>query len=202
MEELVGGCIESILALDYPADRIEVILVDNGSTDGTSEVISRYPVAHLHEAKRGASAARNAGVAVARGEIIASTDADCEVDAGWATEIDRTFQDPEVDAVMGFAKGISPNVWARLEQMNFEAFWYHRTGDGYSLRRTGIDTRNCAIRKDVFEQVGRMNEELAMCGDLELSVKLRASGRNIRFNDRMVVRHHNRTELPAALGWG
>ena len=44
-----------------------------------------------------------------------------------------------------------------------------------------------------------MNEEMAMCGDLELSVKLRASGRKIAFNDRMVVRHHNRTDLAAIL---
>ena len=199
MEETVGPCIESLLALDYPKDRMEVIVVDNGSTDQTRAVVGRYPVVSLQEQKKGSAAARNTGVAVAQGEIIAFTDADCVVDTDWATEIDRSLKDASVDAVMGYAGGINANVWSWLEQWNFEEFWYHRNEDGYSLKRNGLDTRNCAIRRAVLEQLGHMNSDLLNCGDLEIGTRLRASGREIAFNQEMKVLHHNRTELEPIL---
>ena len=101
-------------------------MVDNGSTDDTRSIIQRYPVLVLAEGKRGRAAAWNKGARSARGEIIASTDADCLVDVNWAKEINRAFQDPGVDAVMGFTEGINKNFWACMEQGNFEEFWFHK----------------------------------------------------------------------------
>ena len=194
-EKLIGRCIESLLAMDYPKDRMEILIVDNHSTDQTPRIISEYPVIGLREERPGSNAARNKAVTSARGEIIAFTDVDCEVDASWAREIDSVFQDGRVDAVMGFSEGINENFWAHLEQGNFEEFWFRRDSQGYSLKRLGVDTRNCAVRKAVLEECGYLNADLPYCGDLDLSVKMRARQCHLVFNENMRVWHHNRTVL-------
>ena len=60
-EPFIGRCIESLLSLDYPADRLEIIVVDNASSDRTRAIISGYPVMALSEERPGAAAARNRG---------------------------------------------------------------------------------------------------------------------------------------------
>src|SRR2546421_3172407 len=78
----IDQCIRSILGLDFPPAQLEVIVVDNGSTDSTREVLGRYRdrIRVLSEPIRGPAAARNAGVRAACGRWIAFTDADCVVD--------------------------------------------------------------------------------------------------------------------------
>ena len=136
---------------------------------------------------------------LARGEILAFTDADCVVDVNWAKEIDLTFQDPRVDAVMGFAEGMNGNFWARLEQRNFEEFWYSKGTGGYTLKRSGLDTRIASIRKRVLEACGYFDTNLLDCEDLELSARLNGGNYHIAFNDRIRVRHRNRTDLDRIL---
>jgi len=184
-----------LLALDYPRDRLEILVVDNNSTDGTSAIIEKYPVVRLSERKQGGDPARNRAATSARGDIIAFTDADCVVDVNWAREINRTFRDHQVEAVMGFTEGINENFWALLEQGNFEEFWFREGKDGYSLKRVGVDTRNCAIRKDVLEEYGYLNGDLRYCGDLDLSVKMRARECQVVLNESMKASHYNRTNL-------
>lgn len=198
-ESFIGGCIESLLALDYPNDKIEILIVDNNSSDGSPAIISQYPVIALTEKKQGACAARNKGALYAKGDIFASTDADCLIHANWAKEINQTFQDPKVAAVMGFAGGINENFWAWLEQENFEEFWYRKDSGSLSLKRRGIDTRNCAIKKTVLEACGYFNENILNCGDLDLSVRLNRGSYFITLNEQMKVRHYNRTNVPTIL---
>ena len=75
-EEMIGDCIESLLAQDYPKEDYEIIVVDNNSTDKTTDIIKKYPVKYLHEEKTGRGIARNTAVKTAFGEIIAFTDSD------------------------------------------------------------------------------------------------------------------------------
>ncbi len=194
-EAHIRECLDSLLVLDYPKDRLEILVVDNGSTDHTLSIIKTYPVRCLVEDTPGSAAARNLAARSARGEIIAFTDADCVVDVNWAKEIDLTFQDPQVDAVMGFAEGINDNFWASLEQRNFEEFWYRRGSNGYTLKRSGLDTRIASIRKRVLETCGYFSANLLYCADLDLSTRLNRWNYHIAFNDRIRVRHRNRTDL-------
>jgi glycosyltransferase involved in cell wall biosynthesis len=196
---LLESCIAALFALDFPRDRLEIILVDNGSTDGSLDIMRRSPATVLTEATPGAAAARNRGIAAANGDVIAFTDADCMVAPHWALEIARGFADTGVDALMGFSGGINEGYWAMLEQANFESFWYRRDGKGDGddlvLRRSGVDTRNCALRKSVLESCGGFDARLSDCEDLELSVRLRRGGHRIALNQEMRVRHRNRTAL-------
>ena len=66
----IGRAVESLLALDWPQEHLEILIVDNGSTDGTAEAASRYPVTVLHENEVQSSyAARNRGLAAASGAV-------------------------------------------------------------------------------------------------------------------------------------
>jgi glycosyltransferase involved in cell wall biosynthesis len=86
----------------------EIVVVDNGSRDGTRDVVAtfartaRIPVRHVVESRRGLSWARNAGVRAAQGDVIAFTDDDCLVDGQWLGRIDAEFRaDPSLSVVGG-----------------------------------------------------------------------------------------------------
>ena len=101
-EATIDDCVRSLLELRYPPERAELRIVDNGSSDGTIDALSRYRdrIVLMRERKRGAAAARNAGVAGTRAEIVAFTDADCVVDPDWLERVVAPLEDARV-AVAG-----------------------------------------------------------------------------------------------------
>ena len=98
-ERTIGRLIESLLAADYPKKKI--IVVDGESLDGTTRIVSKYPVVLLSEKRRSSYAARNTGIANARGQIILFTDADCIVDRRWVRNILKSYADGRVSGVGG-----------------------------------------------------------------------------------------------------
>ena len=84
-ESVLEDCIGSLLRLNYPRDKVQLIFVDNRSTDRTAEILSRYQsqLSAFYESERGPAAARNRGLSNATGEVVAFTDADCVVDRDW-----------------------------------------------------------------------------------------------------------------------
>ena len=96
------GCLEALVEQDYPRDRIEVIAVDNRSTDGTAAVMSRYPVRVVAERRVQSSyAARNTGLAVARGGVLLFTDADCVPDREWTRALVAALEDEDAGGAAG-----------------------------------------------------------------------------------------------------
>jgi glycosyltransferase involved in cell wall biosynthesis len=99
------GCITALLAQDYPRDRFEILMVDNNSTDSSLEILTRAEgVRVLSETTQGSYAARNRALHEARGEMIAFTDSDCFPDAGWIRAIDRAFENPRSQVVLGYRR--------------------------------------------------------------------------------------------------
>ena len=93
--------IRSLAAQRYPSDRYEVIVIDDGSTDGTPEVLKRclaeFPCMRvLTQRNRGPAVARNAGIRIATGEVILLMDDDCTCHEHWAFELTRAYVDAGV----------------------------------------------------------------------------------------------------------
>src|SRR5689334_6517067 len=83
-QQRIVTCVEALLAQDYPRECYEVLVVDNGSTDGTLAALKALPITSLVEnTKRGSYAARNKALQQAKGEVIAFTDSDCTPVPGW-----------------------------------------------------------------------------------------------------------------------
>lgn len=109
--EYVGASIESVLNQSWPER--EVIVVDDGSTDETADVVARYPsVRYIHQSQCGIGAARNRGVRSARGEFLAFLDSD-DLWTGekLAIQMRAADENPGVDIFYGYAKQfVSPGV--------------------------------------------------------------------------------------------
>lgn len=103
-EQTVSGTAESLLALDYPKDKLRIILVDDGSTDGTAAIMETFAARHdnvtvIHQANQGKHVALNAGIAAAEeAELIGCLDADSFVEAGALREMIGCFDDGRVAA--------------------------------------------------------------------------------------------------------
>lgn len=98
-------CIEALQLLDYPKEDYEILMIDNNSTDNSSEILTAAKGIHvMHESKQGSYAARNHALREARGSLLAFTDSDCLPDPSWLKEIEALFQDPDTHIVLGHVK--------------------------------------------------------------------------------------------------
>ncbi|MBI5205634.1 MAG: glycosyltransferase family 2 protein [Nitrospirae bacterium] len=92
-QKTIAACLDSLMKQDYPGD-YEVIVVDDGSSDSTPDIISGYErVRLMKQANAGPAAARNKGAMDAKGEIILFTDSDCVPEGNWITEMMAPFKD-------------------------------------------------------------------------------------------------------------
>jgi mycofactocin system glycosyltransferase len=194
----IGSCLEALLALHYPADRREIIVVDDGSTDGTAAEVGRYPVRVISQPQnRGQSAARNAGVRAARGEIIAFIDSDCIADPDWLQELVPYFQDARVALVGGYVDSFFresrldryEEVQSPLNMGKATAFGSAATSDFY------VPTCNVLIRKNAYLQVGGLDEDLRLGEDVDLCWRLKERGCRLLYVPKGKVRHKHRNRL-------
>ena len=95
-------CIAALKSQDYPADQYEIIMVDNNSQDDSRRILEQAEgVDVLTETKQGSYAARNRGVSVARGKILAFTDSDCIPSRNWLRSIETGFEDAQIQIQLG-----------------------------------------------------------------------------------------------------
>jgi GT2 family glycosyltransferase len=190
-ERTIEDCVESLLALRHPA---ELIVVDNGSSDGTRAALCRFgdAIAVLEERRRGAAAARNAGIERATGEVVAFTDADCVVEPDWLEHLVTPLSDPRV----GIAGG---TIRARRPANGVERF-----GEEIHDHRKAIEvfrppyaiTMSWASRRAVLRELGGFDERFRRCQDVDLSYRAIQAGYELAFAPEAVVYHRNEDSLP------
>lgn len=200
----VRDLMDSLMELDYPRDRMEVLAVDGGSTDGTREIVREYPVRLLDQEGRGLNAARNTGLKYSRGEIVAFTDGDCVVPPNWPRAIARNFQDPRVSFVGGTLQGYdkSEPLSVYLDETFFQVSpffrWRTETTDLHLLHFPA--GANMAFRKRVLERINFFDERIVYgFDDLEPVEKLGLRGFRIVLDPDVMVWHQHRTTLRAML---
>lgn len=199
----VEVCLPALLAQTHPADRYEILVVDNGSTDGTRAAVERFRacsdgrVRLLEEPDvRSSYAARNRGLRAARGEIVAFTDADCDPQPTWLERGLLALEAQGRGSVAGRVRftyrGARPNVfeyWDSAVHLNQERLARHF---GYGA------TANLFVYASLFERHGPFRPELLSGGDKELGHRLRLAGEPVSYAAEAVVCHRARATLGAA----
>ena len=191
-EDLLPECLDAIAAQASPPP-FEVLVIDNGSSDGSTEVASRHPVSArvIHEAERGPYAARNTGIATATGAIVALTDCDCVPESGWLAAGVAAI-DAGADMVGGRIAqrhNPSPSVWERYDRATYLRQERFVAEQGFAA------TANLFVRKAVFDAIGVFVPELVASGDLELGQRARAAGFSLVYSEDACVLHHPRATM-------
>lgn len=189
-EPHLARCLDALLHQTLPAERFEIILVDNMSTDRSLEIARRHPsVTVIQESRQSSYAARNAGVRLARGRILAFTDGDCVAAPDWAEGILAALEEKGVGVVLGSRRfGRESLVLRHLADYELEKARFVFSQDDPSLYYAY--TNNMAVRRDVFDRCGPF-VEIERGGDVVfVSDVIAALGcEAVRFEPDIVVRH-------------
>lgn len=175
-EKFIDVILESLVSQDY--SNFEVIVVDNASTDTTALIAEAYGARVIKENRRGVGFARQAGFEKAKGEIIATTDADTKVPTNWVSSLVKRFQEnPEMVAFGGQYKLYSGPLVTRFIFHNIIwPLWLldRKINNGWSLSGA-----NMAIRREAFFAAQGFDTELRIGEDAEIALRLRKYGKVI-----------------------
>ncbi len=197
-------CLAALAALDYPRDRFEVVVADDGSpkppreaVEGLSDAIDVRLLAAPH---RGPAAARNLGAGAARAELLAFTDDDCRPTPGWLRALAARLR-AQPHAVVGgrVRNGLAGNRFSAGSQLLID-FLYQR----WNERPEGpvlLTSNNLALRADLFREVGGFDASfpLPAAEDRDFCDRWRARGRVLACAPEAVVDHFH--ELDARQFW-
>jgi glycosyltransferase involved in cell wall biosynthesis len=195
-ESTMEACLQSLLQLRYP--NLEVIVVDDGSTDATAEIARRFPFRVIHQENKGLSSARNVGIAASTGEYVAFTDSDCVVDPDWLTYLIGAMvrhgwvaaggpnlpppEDSRVPACVAMAPGGPTHVLVNDDVAE------HIPGCNMAFRRETLQQMDCF--DPIFTSAG---------DDVDLCWRLQNRGLQIGFSPAAMVWHFRRNTVGAYL---
>jgi glycosyltransferase involved in cell wall biosynthesis len=184
----LSACLDGVATQVGVEDvEVEVVVVDNGSTDGSGDLARAHPVVTrvVVESRPGSYAARNAGLAAASGQLLAFTDADTVPQAGWLAAA-RARMDDGADAVGGAIEPVrsaAPTVWERYDTALYLDQRSFVERDGFAA------TANLVVRRDVLDAVGAFDATLRSSGDLEFGRRLTAAGYRLVYAPDALVLH-------------
>ena len=196
---VIEKTVEALLALDYPHDRLEITIVDDGSKDGTGDIVdgisardSRVRCIRVPPEKggRGKAAALNGVFSMVSHDLIAIYDADNRPEPGSLKELVMPLvHDSNLAAAVGKFRCINRHRtlltrFVNIETMAFQ--WIVQAGRWQMLGVTTLPGTNFVIRRQVLAEVGGWDEE-ALTEDAELSIRVYETGKRIRFVPRAVT---------------
>jgi GT2 family glycosyltransferase len=191
------NCLEALRAQSYPAEKTQVILVDNGSAPPL-EIDQTYPF-ELHVERcltPGSYAARNAGAGIATGDLIAFTDADCVPDKDWLRNGIAAIQSGRESCLAGGEVLISePKIRTGVALYQYATGFQQRE----NIEAKGFSaTANLFCSRDNFKRIGPFDERLLSGGDREWAWRARRTGIDITFVADAIVSTPPRTSLREA----
>ena len=163
-EDKIAACLDSLSALTYPQNLLEIILVDDRSTDATPAIVREHMerCPHLRlvqigsetELRPGKMNAVTQGIDASTGEILLLTDADCRVPRGWVENTVKYYTDPRIGTVAGFTSLLGNDLFARMQALD----WFYLFSVAASTARmrfpvTAVGT-NLSVRRTAYESVG------------------------------------------------
>lgn len=198
-EKTITDCVTSILNLDYPKKRFEIIVVDNASTDNTAKILGQlsrefgFRTVRL-EINKGPSGARNRGIEVADNQIIAFIDSDCIADPAWLKMLVEEFKEG-VGAVGGTRKwrGQSNKVSTYFE------YFLERGNRENDVSIKEVDwhsTDNFSVEGDIIKTLKFDDKQFPVAGeDADLGFRIRKGGHKIICFKKAIIYHKRETDL-------
>jgi mycofactocin system glycosyltransferase len=194
----ITTCLQSLSRLDYPAEKMEVIVVDDASDDNTPEVVSTFAL-HLIRLKvhRQASYCRNRAAQRAKGEILAFLDSDCVVDPQWLKELIPAFADPSNGAVGGVVDSYrNTKVLDRYEKVKSSltmGSWPKSSHEEKNFFY--LPSCNLLVRRTLFQQLGGFREDVVVGEDVDFCWRLQDQGHHLEYRPVGTVYHKHRNSM-------
>ena len=202
-KEILAKTLDYLILQDYPKDQYEIIVVDDGSTDGTQEMVkskmgSKVGLRYLYQKQRGPHFARNLGIEKARGEIIIFVDSDIFTPPNFISE-HVTFHQKFGDVVVSgptVRTDRLDNVFADANRRKVKKWLFDFSGPSFI-------TSNLSVRRKSLIRVGGFDEQFTGFGwhDWELGLRLKKLGLKAKRNINAVVYHYkkkiNLSDLPS-----
>lgn len=185
----LNECLEACLAQTTP---VQVILVDDGSTDETASIAKSYPIEYVRQDNAGPAAARNFGARAAKAGVVAFTDSDCVPERDWIEKLLAGFKYGA--AAVGGAYGIAnpESLLSRIIHAEIQLRHARLSGEVDFL-----GSFNVAYDREKFWDVGGFDEdfEAASAEDNDLAYRVADRGHTLRFTGEAVVRHYHPERL-------
>jgi glycosyltransferase involved in cell wall biosynthesis len=200
--EYIGACLESILSGDYPRHRLEILVADGQSEDGTREIVAEYAARYscitvIENPKRNTPAALNAAIRLASGSIIVRMDAHVLYPPDYISRLVSALEETGADNVGGVLETVPADGSAAARAIAIGLS--HRFGVGNSYFRTGTRGRRevdtvpfGCYRREVFERIGLFDEELIRNQDDELNFRLIRHGGRVLLTPDVSCRYFAR----------
>ena len=172
-QDNIQKCLDSIFAVNYPEHLLEVIVVDNGSTDQTKKIAQKYNIVFLEDDKKKVSGLRNFGAKSAKGDILAFIDADCIVSYNWLVNAQKYFDDNDIAA------------WGSPPTIPDNATWVQKTW--YLIRQKKnkieqvdwLESMNLFVKIEDFKKIQGFNETLETAEDVDFCYRITKTGKII-----------------------
>ncbi len=187
-EKNIEGCLTALTSQTIPRSSYEIIVVDGNSKDRTAEIAAKYADKVIQQVSHGVGGARNDGAMAAKGEIVATTDADCLPDGDWLETILNDFKDERMVAVTGYLDPMIPKEMHILESGAYKCGFKIANGLRWAGSKVGyyhLCGANTAFRRDAFIQI-KGYSDLAYSDDVEIAKRLGPHGK-MALNKRIQV---------------
>jgi glycosyltransferase involved in cell wall biosynthesis len=196
----IRDLLDSLMGLEYDPDKLEIVVVDGDSSDGTRKIVEEYPVLLVDEEGRGLNAARNTGIKWSTGDIVAYTDGDCVVPPDWARSIAKNFRSPMVGFVGGnveaYDKGDFLSLYMDETFFNVKpSFKWRRVATRLNLLQFPAGC-NMAFKRDALAKIDYFDERIEYGFDDLIPVEeVGDTGFRIVLDPEVYVYHKHRTLL-------
>ncbi len=190
----IGACLKSLQALDYPGEKLTILLVDNGSSDNTVAIADIRGVPVVSEPVRGRGHARNRAWKTCTTPFLAFTDADCRVAPDWLTQIMPAFEDKDAGVAGGPIMTPGESLLARFFEARQVVSNREFSGD-YPLSPPFLATANAVFRMDALNKAEGFAVDFIVAEDADVSWRIQDAGYTIRYVPEGTVFHHHRTTV-------
>jgi GT2 family glycosyltransferase len=183
-------CLQALARLDYPAEKFEVVVVDDGTANPPNDISRQFPASLqiLRHDRTGPAGARNFGSLHARGEFLAFTDDDCQPDPRWLREL-APYCAANPDRIIGgrTINALPQNPYSETSQAIIDAVYSHFNPDPDDA--CFFASNNFAVSAELFRQMNGFAERFATSEDREICARWRSAGRKLSYAPKAIVHH-------------